>query len=296
MTRNIPALFQAHLNTGCTTVCMAWRVERQNGVVMGFTDHDKEFAIGGTMYQPLSAFNASAVEDQLGLAVSNVDILGAISSDYITNDDLEAGRYDEAKLIIYAVNYNDPDNQHAVIRRGTLGQCQIGDLAFQAELRGLVQAYSQYIGALCSPKCRVANLGDTGSGLEGGCNFVMPAPVDATVIAVTNRTKFQVSAVGTFPDGTKGSLIGGYFAFGYALSMDGKNIEVSKEIADSDETLNITLMLPMPFDIQVGDTFQLQIGCDKTSETCRINFDNLNNFRGEPYVPGTDQTFQVNGE
>jgi uncharacterized phage protein (TIGR02218 family) len=296
LTRNVPGLFQAHLDTGCTTVCTAWRVQRQDGIVMGFTDHDEEFAIGGTMYQPLSAFSASAVEDQLGLAVSNVDILGAISSDYITNDDLEAGRYDEASLTIFACNYTDADNQHATIRRGTLGQCQIGDLAFQAELRGLVQAYAQYIGALCSPKCRVANLGDTGSGLEGGCNFAMPAPVDAVVVAVTNRTQFQVSAAGAYPDGTKGSLIGGYFAFGYALSMNGKNIDLSREIADSDPSLNITLTLPMPFDIQIGDTFQLQIGCDKTSEVCRINFDNLNNLRAEPYVPGSDQTFQVNGE
>lgn len=268
---------------------------------MGFTDTDVAFAIGPTMFIPLSAFNASAVEDQLGLAVSNVDILGAISSDYITTDDLEAGRYDEAALTIYAVNYGAadggviPDDQYAIIRRGTLGQCQMGDLAFQAELRGLVQSFAQMIGALCSGKCR-SDLFDTGAGLEHGCNLAKPAPIDATVVAVTNRTKFQVSAAGSFPNGTKGSLFMGYFAFGFANPTSGKNKGIQLEVYDSDPSLNITLQIPMPFDIQIGDTFQLQIGCDKTGEVCRINFDNLDNIRAELYVPGSDQTFQVNGE
>lgn len=301
MTRNVPALLLAHLRSRVTTCCFCWKLERTDGLIMGFTDHDVDVVFDGVTYQAATSFSASAIEDQLGLAVSNVDVVGALVSDAITNDDLEAGRYDECALTIYLVNWLDPENQNCVMRTGTVGQVQIGDLAFQAELRGLMQAFAQYLGSLCGPKCRVANLGATGSGLEGGCNFVMPAPESGVIAVATNRATFDVTVAGSFPDGTKGSLSGGYFAFGFAKITNpaSKNYNLSREIYASSEItggVTIALLLPFPFDLNTGDTIELQIGCDKTSEVCRINFDNLINFRGEPYVPGTDQVFKVNGE
>ena len=35
----LPAL-QAHLDGGATTLAWCWRIERSDGVVFGFTDHD----------------------------------------------------------------------------------------------------------------------------------------------------------------------------------------------------------------------------------------------------------------
>jgi len=32
-------------------------------------------------------------------------------------------------------------------------------------------------------------------------------------------------------------------------------------------------------------------GCDKRLTTCINKFNNINNFRGEPYVPGQDEFF-----
>ena len=42
------------------------------------------------------------------------------------------------------------------------------------------------------------------------------------------------------------------------------------------------------FSIALGDRLKLYAGCDKTSETCRLKFDNLLNFRGFPQMPGED--------
>ena len=38
---------QAHLATCATTVCRAWAVTRNDGVVLGFTDHDAPLAFEG---------------------------------------------------------------------------------------------------------------------------------------------------------------------------------------------------------------------------------------------------------
>ena len=37
---------------------------------------------------------------------------------------------------------------------------------------------------------------------------------------------------------------------------------------------------------QEGDAFSAVVGCDKRKQTCAAKFDNLNNFRGFPYMPG----------
>ena len=294
MTRQLPAGVAADFALGATTYCFCWLITRQDGTVMAFTEHDQPLDCDGNTYAASTSFTASAIENQLGFAVSNMDVLGALSSDVITNDDLEAGRYDGADVTILHVNWANPANFYVIVS-GTLGQVQLGDLAFQAELRCLAQHYAQYVGSLCSPKCR-SDLFDTGAGLENGCNLARPAPVTGTIAAITDRTSFQVSAVGSFPDGTKGSLSGGYFAFGTCKFTSGENLNIVKEITTSDSSLNIVVKEPYPLDIQVGDAVELQIGCDKTPETCATNYANIDNFRGEPYVPGTDMVFKVNGE
>lgn len=48
----------------------------------------------------------------------------------------------------------------------------------------------------------------------------------------------------------------------------------------------IELFLPMVNPIQIGDTYKLTAGCDKSIEVCRDKFDNILNYRGEPFVPG----------
>ncbi len=294
MVRTVPAAFQTALNTRTTTTCLCWLVERQDGVTLGFTDHDTPLTFGGVTYEASTSFVGSAIESQLGLAVSNLEAMGAISSDSVTEADLEAGRYDEANLTISLVNWLIP-TQNVVLIKGPLGQVQIGDLAYQAEIRSLSQHFQQFIGSLCSQKCR-SDMFDPGQGLDGGCNFPEPPPVPATVLAVTDRSHFQVSASGSFPDGHKGSLSRGYFAFGTATFTSGENSGVSIEIDNSDPTLNITLIDPLPADLEVGDELSLQFGCDKTLPVCSINFNNAKNMRAEPFVPGKDFIFKVNGE
>ncbi len=299
MSRSIPSALQNALNSRSTTLCLCWKAVRKDGTVFGFTDHDVDVTFGGVTFEAATSFTGSAIEDQLGLAVSNVDLMAALSSDGITDADLEDGRWDEANITIYAVDWTDPVNGHAIMVKGTTGQVSSGDLAFQAELRSLGQHFAQYIGTLCQENC-ASNMFDTGSGLEGGCNFAQPAAVDGVIATVTSRTSFSVTAAGTFPDGTKGALSGGYFAYGTVTFVDdvtgGANHGISREVFTSTESLNFVTLLPFPEDIAIGDAVKLQFGCDKTLQTCVQNFNNILNFRGQPYVPGTDFVFKVNGE
>ena len=57
----------------------------------------------------------------------------------------------------------------------------------------------------------------------------------------------------------------------------------------------VVLALAMGKSIQVGDTFDIIAGCDKTRETCQSKFSNIINFRGEPDVPGVDKLLTTAG-
>ena len=148
----------AHLVSGTTTLCWCWRVARRDGVVMGFTDHDKALTFGGTTYEAASGFTASDIKDSLGLAVDNLEVTGALSSTTLTDGDLAAGRYDDARIEIYRVNWSDT-SQRVLMRAGTLGEVTRGGGAFQAEIRGLAQALNQPVGRAYGHGCD-ADLGD----------------------------------------------------------------------------------------------------------------------------------------
>jgi hypothetical protein len=80
-----------------------------------------------------------------------------------------------------------------------------------------------------------------------------------------------------------------YYKGGVLTWNTGANQRSAMEVKDlSTSTQEITLFLPMPFDITEHDQFYLLPGCDKVYTTCINKFNNINNFRGEPFVPGQD--------
>lgn len=84
-----------------------------------------------------------------------------------------------------------------------------------------------------------------------------------------------------------------FYKFGAVKWLDGANQDISMEIKGwTDSTRTIELFLPMPYTMVVGDRFEIYPGCDKAVATCFAKFNNVVNFRGEPYVPGEDATLQ----
>ena len=112
---------------------------------------------------------------------------------------------------------------------------------------------------------------------------------DAVVTEVTDKKTMKVS----FPNGADSRAVVDWFKYGLAQWTSGDNDGVAMEISFSDPADgSINLFLEMPFAISVGDTLELQVGCDKLLSTCINKFDNVINFRGEPYVPGQDELLE----
>jgi hypothetical protein len=78
-----PAL-QAHLIEATTTLSWCWTISRADGVVFGFTDHDRVLTFGGVDYEPESGFVASEIRAGSDLSVDAQDAEGVLTSTRIT--------------------------------------------------------------------------------------------------------------------------------------------------------------------------------------------------------------------
>lgn len=279
--RILPDGMQAHLDGGATTLCWCWRLTRGDGLVQGFTDHDRPLAFDGVTYQAASGFTASEVQSALGLAVDNLALAGALSAAALNEDDLAAGRYDNAAIAIWRVNWRDV-RQRVLMRSGTLGEVTRSGASFQAEIRGLAQALNQPVGRVFGHLCDAA-LGDARCGLA-------VTPQAGTVTLAADARRFAADGLDGF---AAGHLTGGRLVF-TSGGNDGCAMEIKAHVR-SGGAVQIELWQAMPEPVMPGDGFTVTPGCDKQFSTCKTRFGNAVNFRGFPFMPGNDVVLAVPG-
>lgn len=274
--RSIGSQLKAHFGSGVTTLATCWKITRADGVVMGFTDLDQSLAIGGVTYLPASGFSRSAWSQRADLAVGNAEIGAILDSSVITEADLLGGRYDNALVEQFMVNWADLTQGTLLIGYGRIGNVRKGTGAFTAEVRGLSQNLQQTIGERYSRFCR-ADLGDTRCGVN-----VATYTVTGTVTAVTSNQVFTDSGR---------AEAAGYFNYGLLTWTGGNNVGLKMEVKTFASGV-ITLFDAMAKPVQVGDTYSVYAGCDKLFATCKNKFANAVNFRGEPHIPGIDEALR----
>ncbi len=272
-----PAL-QAHLDSKTTTLCWCWRLKRRDGVTFGFTDHDRDLTFDGTTFEAAAGFTASDIKDGVGLSVDNLEVSGALTSDALTEADLSAGRYDDAAVEIFRVNWQSPA-QRVLMRTGSLGEVRRDGTAFVAEVRGLAHYLQQPKGRLYQFTCD-ADVGDGRCGVN-----LSSASLRGTgaIVSTTTARRYTVSGLSAFAHDffTRGLLT---FTSGPA---SGQTIEV-KWHAKIGGVVTIELWTEPEGPPVAGNTFNVTAGCDKSLSTCQAKFSNAVNFRGFPSMPGND--------
>ncbi len=264
--------FAAHIAGETTSLATCWKVTRKDGVVFGFTDFDQTLLIDGVSYEARTGYTRTAIQTISDLSVDNLDIESAFDSEAITAQDLRDGIWDNAEVLIFLVNWTALSQGKIILKRGMIGQVELKDALYRAELRGLTQLFSQNIGELYTADCR-ADLGDTRCGVN-----LEALTASGVVTASDNRYGFTDNSRTEEDDYWKGGLI---------TWISGANAGRRMEIR-AFASGTFTLFLPMPSEIAVGDAYTARPGCNKTFETCCSRYGNGINFRGEPYVPGTD--------
>lgn len=284
MSKSISIELKTALGEPCTTIATLWLLVRKDGLQLGFTDSAEPINFSGVTYVSSSGFTPTAVTTTNDLAVDNLDVSGVLltpgavlTSNGITEADLQAGLFDYASITISQVNYEDLSQGQIILRKGVLGQVTMQKGKFVAEVRGLTQALQQTIGRLFTASCD-ADLGDS------RCKVNLAAyTVTGTVTAVTSMAAFT--------DTGRGEPVA-WFTFGLLTFTGGDNIGLSKEVKYFSGG-GFVLTEAMPYPIKIGDTYSVYAGCDKRFSTCKTKFNNVINFQGFPHIPGQDALIKV---
>lgn len=262
-----------------TTWARAWAVQRRDGMVLGFTDHDGELRFEDMLFRPDRGMSARSLVQAVGLSVDNSEAEGALSDDAISETDLRAGRWDGAGVRLWEVDWRDVTRRRLLFR-GRLGEIVRSSGVFRAELRGLSDALAGSDGRVFQRGCS-ARLGDR------ECRVRLSAPGFSVELELAEAVE---GGVFRFAGGA--DFAGGWFGHGEIEVMNGDAAglrgAIRRDVVLPGGGRQVGLWSSLPVAPRPGDRIRLVAGCDKSAATCRAKFANFINFRGFPHLPSED--------
>jgi hypothetical protein len=164
--RDIPEDLAARIESGAATLCHAWVLTRTDGVVMGFTDHDRDLNLAGVICRAGTGWTHGAAETSIGLAAGSMAAQGVLADEGITDADIAAGRYDGAALEFWRVDWERPDLR-AKMWAGRLSALRRQGESFTADVEGPMAALERVVGRTFTRDCD-AVLGDARCRVDPG--------------------------------------------------------------------------------------------------------------------------------
>lgn len=300
--RDASAALLNHLDGAATTTCRLLKITLNDQYDLdssaitefGLTSLDKNITYQGLKYYATNGFDPSVIASNLGLSVDNAEcqVLTATVPG-ITKEMIKAGILDDATWIMYLINWADLTQGHMIIDAGDLGEVRlVDDDVFIPELLSIVMRLRQPIGNVWQKTCRA--IFATAADSQTGCG------VDDTALwqsgSVTGQdvddSAGEAEAHRVFADNTfTGSAELDSIVPGRVQWLTGKNASSRLYQVESYDsaTGTIALMEPAPYEIEIGDTFQIRPDCNKSVASCKA-YSNFANYKGEPFIPVADGT------
>ncbi|MET0240644.1 MAG: DUF2163 domain-containing protein [Sphingobium sp.] len=250
-------------------LAFCWRLDRRDGVTLGLTSHDRTLHVGGLDYAASPGMRPSAIRQTGTLEAAVMDVEGALTAESLSAAELAQGRWDGAAVALYLTEWTEPGALWLELARGTLGPVREAKGAFVASLNGVKALFGRAVAPVTSPTCR-AVLGD------GDCRVDMALRRRIVPLESIEGERVVVAA-----------LDGAAFAGGRLRWLGGPACGIWAGIAGGE--YGALLLDDVPDEVIAAGTLMLvEEGCDKRIATCAGRFGNAANFRGEPYLPGTD--------
>jgi uncharacterized phage protein (TIGR02218 family) len=275
-----PAL-NAKLAQGVTTLARAWRLTRNDGVIVAATEHDRDLMRFGTLFKAALSLRESALEKELSLSPGHGALSGALRLDSVSEADVRVGLWDQAKVEAFAFDWTDAASSIA-LWSGNVASITCQGQAFEFSVTGLEPNLNQIIGKVYARTCD-ALLGD------GRCKADLTLPTRSWNSVVTSIPNDRTLIVPKPASIIVEHWFGGSCTFKTGPTARWKTSLAKLELQQNEVVL--ALAQPMPIMAQAGDNILLEVGCDKAFATCRDRFQNQLNFRGVPTLPGDDAVF-----
>jgi len=312
MPNTVDASFTGLFGQQTLYLAKIWRVALTNGVTQYlFTDHDQELnfeIVAGVTatFSPALSLQTTATEYQLGLAEHNQEFTGPVDArsesgspedpnwpstivgpDFAT---VRSGALRGATVEEWVVDWRFPWAGYLQLTKFWLTDIEFDNETFRASAEGLTRFTRPKVGDLFSRNCRYF-LGRDKFGNKSttrGCRFDLNSAIENGSISAINTQRKSFDASGLSNQGD------GYWELGRIEWLSGDNEGFVGQVSRWTESTNVMILLEdTPFDMQVGDDFSVEPGCNGTSDHCTNKFNNFKNFGGQLTIPGNDFLLRV---
>jgi uncharacterized phage protein (TIGR02218 family) len=264
-----------HLGSNVTFMVPIWKMTSTVGAtVAAYAAHTRDILFDSVTYLAAQV-EPTRFSQTLGVQQANhVELFGIFDS-IVTEENLQGGKWKNAKIVFEYVNYLDLTMGSVGRMKGQAGKVSINNGTFTVELRSLSDLLHQEIGSLTSPLDRNRTPEDLGVSMA-------PFTHARAVTASPDRRNFTVDGAAQAND---------YFKYGRATFTSGANNGQAMEIKSNTGNV-IELQLPVRSTIAIADTVTLIAGYDSTREQARDKFAAVQAFDGEPDLPGIKAIIQ----
>jgi len=312
MPNSVPNQFASELTRQTLFQATLWQVILTNGItIFRFTDHDRllSFEVVSDIFvdfTPVGGFNASATQFNLGLSEHNKEFIGPVDARAIqgspedsawphnivgpTYAQVRSGALRDAEVTEWVVDPRWPWAGYLQKNVYWLGDVEYDNETFRAQVEGIMRFANPKVGDVFARSCR-HQLGRDKFGdisLTSGCRYDVNSATERGTIntILTQRKSFTETGLSTQSDG--------FWELGRVLWQSGANEGFVSQCSRWTESTNTMILIEdTPFNMTVGDTFDVEPGCNGTSDHCENKFGNKKNYGGQLDIPGNDFLLRV---
>ncbi|RKF20575.1 DUF2163 domain-containing protein [Altericroceibacterium spongiae] len=252
-------------------VAIFWRIARRDGVVLGFTSHDRDLFFDGILHRSAPGITPSSIRRHADLTMDAAEMQGVLTHSTISEQDCAQGRYDGAQILVGLVDWENREDT-ALLYRGEIGAISMENGRFNAELRSAKAQLDRDPIPRTSPTCRASFCGP-------GCTLSAARFTHEARLAAIDPTENRVTFTGA---PALDRMAGGSLCW-----LDGPQAGLRMEVIEAGAA-GLMLDKAISESIMPGTRALLREGCDHRLETCHQRFTNAANFQGEPFLPGND--------
>lgn len=250
--------------------CYLAELTNPTGQIVRLTNHDVDKTIGAETYVKTPGFDLSRYTVKTGGEAATIDFSIPLTDDGpILIEDVRRGAWRGATIVLWIAPIATPAERE-IIAQGFVGRTNFSDrLQGQMELVTLADALKDIVLYTVQPACPFKFAGRECGAPEATWTRT------GTVTSVTSRRKFTATIVSP---GTLG------FTHGRVTWTSGANSGAQGWIRQWTSGSGLLEMVTdFPFDIELGDSFDVLAGCQKTRAAC-VAFNNVDRYGGFDFV------------
>lgn len=272
----ISETFKNSLEKENLNLIRCYKISLKNNTNLYFTEYSENLIIEKNIYLAQNLFTIKQIKKTSELENLINTITGYIDENYFKQNEINAGKFNNALIEIFLFNIQTDEKLN--LYNGIIKSISIQENIFIMNCNN-VSFLENHLGDTFSPLCNCSFCDDKCKLNKD--NFI----ANGTISEIINNTQIIINTI-TIINKPNNYYNNGLITFNY------NNQFYSTEVKTSDGKL-IIFKFPLPFELQINNSFQIMIGCDKMFTTCYQKFQNAINFRGQPNIPRNEKIFQV---